>query len=261
VALNRSEVRRLRVFDLEHVRHRQPGQEWVPHWHADWSFGAIVDGECRCSVGGRPFLACSGDLIAIAPGTVHTGALTAHARSEGVLVVMLYVPANWLARAGLISPACSGRVHAPAVVRQACGLSTPEDVQAWLHQALPVLCEALRREPGAAPEAVPTDAVRTLLERVQSAILDGEQTVSGLAERCAVSRERIHRVFKRWIGMSPADYLRTVRLHRAREMLMDNEPLACVAVACGFADQAHFTRWFRRAFGYTPGDLVQAAYD
>ena len=41
-------------------------------------------------------------------------------------------------------------------------------------------------------------------------------------------------------------------------MLLKGQPVASVAAACGFADQAHFTRWFRRAFGYTPGDLVQA---
>ncbi|WP_093443699.1 helix-turn-helix domain-containing protein [Variovorax sp. 770b2] len=37
------------------------------------------------------------------------------------------------------------------------------------------------------------------------------------------------------------------------------ESVAAVAADCGFADQAHFTRWFRRTFGYTPGDLVQAS--
>jgi transcriptional regulator GlxA family with amidase domain len=79
-----------------------------------------------------------------------------------------------------------------------------------------------------------------------------------MAGQCGVRRERIHRVMKRWIGMSPSDYLRTVRLHRAKDMLLRGQPVASVAAACGFADQAHFTRWFRRAFGYTPGDLVQA---
>ena len=40
----RSEVRRLHLFELECVQHRQSGQEWVPHWHAEWSFGAVVEG-------------------------------------------------------------------------------------------------------------------------------------------------------------------------------------------------------------------------
>lgn len=61
--------------------------------------------------------------------------------------------------------------------------------------------------------------------------------------------------------MAPTEYLRAIRLQCAKELLTRLEPLAEVAAACGFSDQAHFTRWFRRAFGYTPGDFVRAAAD
>ena len=73
MALIRSEVRRLHLFELECVQHRQPGQEWVPHWHTEWSFGAVIEGECRCSINGQPRRIARGDLIAIAPNTVHAG--------------------------------------------------------------------------------------------------------------------------------------------------------------------------------------------
>lgn len=256
--LSRSEVRRLDLADLERVRHRRPGQEWVPHWHDEWSFGAIVAGECRCSVAGRPFVARAGDLVSIAPGVVHTGALISSARGDAVLVTMLYVPGAWLARAGLAAPPGSGRVRAPALARAARDLESPEAAQAWLARAVPSLATALRRAPSAGADPLPTDAVRALIGRVQDAVLRGERTVSGLARRCGVSRERIHRVLRRWIGMSPGAYLRAVRLHRARQLVLGGAPAAEVAAECGFADQAHFTRWFRRTFGYTPGDLAQA---
>lgn len=258
MALNRSEVRRLRLFDLEQVRHHQHGQEWVPHWHDEWSFGAIVEGECRCSVAGRPFLAQAGDLIAIAPGVVHTGALAASAHSGAALVMMLYVPTEWLNQSGLARPPCSGKVRSPTLTREARNLTTPEEVQAWMRRAIPSLAKALRPGAMAADEPLPSDAVRALIGRVQAAVLSGEQTVSGLASQCNVSRERIHHVLKQWIGMSPGDYLRAVRLHRAKQLVMNGEPAASVAAECGFADQAHFTRWFKRTFGYTPGDLAQA---
>jgi AraC-like DNA-binding protein len=258
VALNRSEVRRINLFDVEQVRHQHEGQEWVPHWHTEWSFGAIVHGECRCSVAGRPFLPRAGDLIAIAPHTVHTGALTASSESKAVLVMMFYVPPEWLQREGLTPPARSGLIRAPTLARQARTLTSAGDVQTWLRKAVPGLSNALRPTSAALLDPIPTDAVRRLMERVGSAVLGGDWNVSGIAGQCGVSRERIHRVMKRWIGMSPSDYLRTVRLHRAKDMLLSGQPVASVAAACGFADQAHFTRWFRRAFGYTPGDLVQA---
>ena len=258
VALNRSEVRRMHLFDLEQVRHQHEGQEWVPHWHPEWSFGAIAQGECRCRVAGRPFLAHAGDLIAIAPDTVHTGVLTTSSARKTVLVMMLYVPSVWLLREGLTPPARSGLIRVPSLARQARNLTSVGDVQTWLRKAVPRLSNALRPTSAALLDPVPTDAVRTLMERVRSAVQAGDWNVSGMARQCGVSRERIHQVMKRWIGMSPSDYLRTVRLHRAKEMLLRGQPVASVAAACGFADQAHFTRWFRRAFGYTPGDLVQA---
>jgi AraC-like DNA-binding protein len=258
VALNRSEVRRIHLIDLEQVRHQHDGQEWVPHWHTEWSFGAIAKGECRCSVAGRPLQARAGDLIAIAPYAVHNGVLSASSQRTTVLVMMLYVPSAWLLREGLTPPARSGLARAPTLAQQARTVTSVGDVQVWLRKALPMLSNALRPTSTTSLDPIPTDAVRTLMDRVRSAALDGNWNVSGMARQCGVSRERLHQVMKRWIGMSPSDYLRTVRLHRAKDMLLEGQPAASVAAACGFADQAHFTRWFRRAFGYTPGDLVQA---
>jgi transcriptional regulator GlxA family with amidase domain len=36
-------------------------------------------------------------------------------------------------------------------------------------------------------------------------------------------------------------------------LISTREPIADIAVACGFGDQAHLTRRFCRAFGVTPG--------
>ena len=251
----RSEVRRWHVPELEQVHHRRQGQEWIPHWHSEWSVGAIVRGECLCSIGGQPFRARSGDVLAIAPETVHTGALAAPDGTAAVLAVMLYVPPEWFAQAGLMAPKTSGRVHSSDVAGAAAGLQSPADAERWQRQSLAVLDAGLTR-PSSEPH--PTPAARSLLARFQEGILDGDFSVSGLAGRCAVSREQLHRVVRRWTGMSPADYLRALRVNQAREMLLDGEPPADVAVACGFTDQAHLTRSFRRSFGYTPGDLLAA---
>lgn len=259
VALKRSEVRRLRLVDVEHVRHQQEGQEWVPHWHDEWSVGAIVAGCCRCSVGGRPLTARAGDLVAIAPGDVHTGALLGPGQRGGVLVVMFYVPTQWLVMRHVAAPPCSGRVRLPALAREARGLETAEAVAEWLFRALRALAPALAARRRAPAHPAPTGAEAALLHCLQAAVLDGERSVGRLAQRCGISRERVHRVVTQRLGLSPRDYLRAVRLHRARQLLLDGEPIAAVAAECGFADQAHFTRWFRRSFGYTPGDLAAAA--
>jgi AraC family transcriptional regulator len=51
----------------------------------------------------------------------------------------------------------------------------------------------------------------------------------------------------------------TLRLERARRLLDATDvALSDVALRAGFADQAHFTRLFKRQFGVTPGAFTRA---
>lgn len=59
--------------------------------------------------------------------------------------------------------------------------------------------------------------------------------------------------FKRTFGISPHAYLMTRRISRAVELMLGSDaPLSQIAINCGFADQAHFSRQFRRTMGATP---------
>ena len=65
------------------------------------------------------------------------------------------------------------------------------------------------------------------------------------------------RAFERKFGgsfhLTPQKYLRKLRLRMAsRALVYTNLPLAKVALNCGFVDQSHFSREFRRLFGRTP---------
>ncbi|NKQ58279.1 AraC family transcriptional regulator [Amycolatopsis sp. K13G38] len=74
-----------------------------------------------------------------------------------------------------------------------------------------------------------------------------------LAEAAGCSRYALHRGFVTAYGMAPSDYQRQVRLREARRLLATGAPPADAALAAGFADQAHLTRWFKRCYGVTPG--------
>jgi AraC-like DNA-binding protein len=53
-------------------------------------------------------------------------------------------------------------------------------------------------------------------------------------------------------------YLGLVRLERARALLHTSAPIAQTAVASGFSDQSHLTRFFKRVYGVTPGAYAKA---
>jgi AraC-like DNA-binding protein len=68
-----------------------------------------------------------------------------------------------------------------------------------------------------------------------------------------LSRYELARQFRALYGTSPYRYSLLRRLDFARNRLRGGIPLVEVALTAGFADQAHFTRMFRSAFGVTPG--------
>ncbi|WP_076999378.1 helix-turn-helix domain-containing protein [Variovorax sp. KK3] len=76
--------------------------------------------------------------------------------------------------------------------------------------------------------------------------------VDTLARTHRVSRRQLERDFRRWLGMAPAAFARLVRLQRAACSIAEGLPLAEVAAAHGYADQAHMTRAFADGAGVTP---------
>jgi AraC family transcriptional regulator len=80
--------------------------------------------------------------------------------------------------------------------------------------------------------------------------------VSDLAAAEGVHPVYFARVFRRYYRMTPGEYVRRLRLEWARERVQaTTESLASIALECGFSDQSHLTRAFRRRFGATPGHL------
>jgi AraC-like DNA-binding protein len=69
-----------------------------------------------------------------------------------------------------------------------------------------------------------------------------------------VNKFLLLRYFKRELGITPHAYLIQVRVERARSFLGRGSSVADVAAVAGFADQAHFTRLFKRSMGLTPGE-------
>ncbi|MBT9386034.1 AraC family transcriptional regulator [Pseudooceanicola sp. CBS1P-1] len=67
-------------------------------------------------------------------------------------------------------------------------------------------------------------------------------------------RNAFFRGFRETTGLSPYQWLLAERLEQGRLLLrLTQLPLVDIALACGFADQSHFTRMFTRAQGLSPG--------
>jgi AraC family transcriptional regulator len=60
--------------------------------------------------------------------------------------------------------------------------------------------------------------------------------------------------FRKSVGDSPHEYIIRRRMERAQGLMLSTDAsLSDIAATCGLADQAHFTRLFRRVVGESPG--------
>ncbi len=83
--------------------------------------------------------------------------------------------------------------------------------------------------------------------------------VAEMARHCHLAEAAFARQFRALTGLAPHAWLARERLAQAREWLRTSSAtLTEVALACGFADSAHFSRSFRRQHGVPPREWRQA---
>jgi len=130
-------------------------------------------------------------------------------------------------------------------------------MSADLEAARSALKAALSIVGGAPPAARRSGGLAPWQERKLAAFvedrLDSSISVDDLAVVAGLSASYLGRAFKASFGESPQVYVLARRLRRARRLMQDASlPLSEVAARSGFADQAHFSRQFRRAHGVSP---------
>ncbi len=84
-------------------------------------------------------------------------------------------------------------------------------------------------------------------------------SVEAIARHVGMSASHFAHRFSAITSVSPMQYLKHVRLERARQLLLSSgERAGAIAGHVGYASEAHFNRDFKRQFGLAPGSYVRA---
>ena len=94
--------------------------------------------------------------------------------------------------------------------------------------------------------------LRTVLAHIQ-ANLGTPMRNKDLATVACLSEHRFNVAFRSSLGEAPHGYIIRRRVERAQGLMLSTEkPLTEIALDCGMADQAHFSRLFRKIVGESP---------
>lgn len=102
-----------------------------------------------------------------------------------------------------------------------------------------------------------TPMPRFKLHRVEEFMknnLNAEFSYSDLAASVGLSRTAFFNRFSKSTQMTPHQFLQNLRIRKARNLLRySNNTIAEIAILCGYSDQAHLSRYFKRVVGIGPG--------
>ncbi len=241
----------LRISENGHV----PGERIPMHVHAH-PFICIVVAGGFTEQSGRKSTECRvGSVIWHPEGEAHEDRFAAH----GGRCIGIEFDGSWLSRLGESEVLPDGwtvaRGGAPSwlAARISRELTQPDTLASFALEGLTcALMAELARSDRPATSTRPAWIDRSVARLREQ--FSAPPTIAALAADAGVHRSHFVRVFRRHMGCTVSDFVRRLRIDWACGELRRREgpSLSDLALAAGFADQAHFSRAFTRITGTTP---------
>jgi len=135
-----------------------------------------------------------------------------------------------------------------AYVNKVMAIGNQEDLCAWISTALDEFIEMVY----SLQDAKKMTQIRLAINYID-ANYDKPVTLAGIARACYLSVSRLAHVFKEQMGITLIDYLTSVRIERAKQLLLATEQNCTeICFEVGYNNQSYFTRTFKELVGMTP---------
>jgi AraC-like DNA-binding protein len=238
---------------------------YAKHAHETFSIGIVTSGSCTYSNGKTREHIGAGSVVVMNPGDAHA----CNPRHDELWAYrMLYVEIPWLigiqqdvgiSRNQHFRPILTTATTQPrlyAGLYRLYDILTDEQTECLQkHSAAVAFMAAAQQALNPAPD-LPRYGPRGLV-RAAEFIRDNYARSLELDEICSaadLSRSYLIRAFKGKYGLTPHAYLTNCRIEFCRSQLRRGRPIAEVALAAGFSDQAHLQRSFKKIVAATPGE-------
>lgn len=254
---------------LPHVELRQvlDGREvsYAPHFHKEWSIGAILNGQSEFICADRLHTVERGTLVIMNPGVVHA----CNPRQDSTWAYyMMHLDIDWLVYLLL----CAGvrknpqwqNTHLDTLVTatfydkfvsvcdrlmSAAFSSVEKDkiLQDYLVRLFTHLDNAAQQS----KTALPANNLYQVANYLDQYCLE-DTSIALISTELGFSTGYLIRTFKRHFNMTPHAYRLNCRVQLGQQALKEGQAIVEVAQAIGFSDQAHFQRVFKQRVAATP---------
>ncbi len=256
--------------DLEILKALFFNHSFGRHFHEGYALGLILLGSETYQCNKKTNVAPRGSIVVVNPGEVHDG--HASDRDKGWGYFMLYPHLSLVEKAldqlGLdncLLPFFPDTViHDPefaGMLNQFMQGFESGDSKLGLESCfLELLHFLISRHADFTP---PAQREKTESKKIQAVVdeIHGRYTdplsLDNLARNVGLNAWALLRLFKKEKGISPYLLQASLRIKAAKTHLKSGMSLAETAALCGFSDQSHMTKQFRRWMGITPGDYLR----
>jgi AraC-like DNA-binding protein len=230
-----------------------------PHWHSEFQFCVITGGGGDLLYKGVRHHTNAGSMFAIHPGEVHANETEFE---EGCTYRTFNIDPGVIDD---LDPLGRGLAFSLKPVIEdadvidaflACSAGVENGISRLAIDSL--LLESVTRlvdRYGWRPSRSRLSSSSASMQVVRDYLIDHySQNVSlkMLAEIAGLSPFHLVRSFRDRVGLPPHKFQICVRLERSKDLLRKRWSIANVAAECGFADQSHYIRSFKRVVGVTP---------
>ena len=244
-----------------HVTHPTPEIAVTARWLRDRLHGALRDANSPH----RLVTICSGTLLAARAGLLARRRCTTHhellsmlrelAPRAKVIDNRVFVVDGPVASSAGITAGIDVALH---LIAEECGealaASVAEDMVVYLRRS--------PRDTELSPFHMHRRHLHPTVHRVQDAIVSEPQRdwdMASLADVGHAAERHLLRLFVDHAGISPLNYLRLIRLERARQSLEYGATVTRAAAVAGFGSDLQLRRAWSRQWGGSPRDVARAA--
>ncbi|HCY88192.1 MAG TPA: hypothetical protein DHV36_23850 [Desulfobacteraceae bacterium] len=244
------------------------------HYHDGYAVGIILKGCETYDCNKKTNVAPKGSIVIVNPGEVHNGCASNRKLGWGYFMIyphlsLIRTALNQLGLDDNRLPVFPESVFkdpefAHGLIRfmDAFDAGDPEmKLEAVFLELLHLMIS--RHAEFAKPIPPMTAAADTREKRKVAQVTDMLQeqfaeplSLEGLAKEVGLSPWSLLRLFKKQTGVSPYLLQTRLKISHAKDALRQGLSPADTAALCGFTDQSHMTKQFRRWMGVTPGDIA-----